>query len=85
MTEAELHERPDTERGVLIVINEVEYVAPRREMTGRALMTLAGIPDGNHLFLEIPGPGDDRQIGQNEEVRLRRKMRFYDVPVGNFG
>lgn len=85
MTETDLHDRPTTERGVLIVINEVEYTAPRREMTGRELMTLAGIPEGNHLFLEVPGPGDDRQIGPDAEVRLHRKMRFYDVPVGNFG
>ena len=85
MTETELHERNDIEHGVLIVINDVEYVAPRREMTGRALMALAGILDGNHLFLDVPGPGDDRPIGPDEEVRLRRKMHFYDVPVGNFG
>ena len=51
MTETELHDRPATERGVLIVINEVEYTTQRREMTGRELMTLADIPDGNHLFL----------------------------------
>ena len=85
MTETEMHDRPATERGVLIVINEVEYTTQRRDMTGRELMTLADIPDGNHLFLEVPGPGDDRQIGPDEEVRLHRKMRFYDVPVGNFG
>ena len=53
--------------------------------TCRELMTLAGIPEGNHLFLEVPGPGDDRQIAPDAEVRLHRKMRFYDVPVGNFG
>jgi len=41
--------------------------------------------EGNQLFLEVPGPGDDRPIGLDETVTLRSGMRFYDVPVGNFG
>jgi hypothetical protein len=68
-----------------IVINRTHYRAPRPVMTGAELAELAGVPAGNQLFLEVPGPGDDRPIGHDEPVDLRSGMRFYDVPVGNLG
>jgi hypothetical protein len=77
----------DTATGpqINIVINNTHYRAPRPVMTGTELATLAGVPAGNQLFLEVPGPGDDRPIGRDEPVELRSGMRFYDVPVGNLG
>lgn len=74
-----------TRRTINIVINDQHFRAPQPTMTGRALLGLAGIPDGNQLFLEVPGPGDDQPIGLDEPIDLRSGMRFYDVPVGNFG
>jgi hypothetical protein len=85
MTNTEMHDGHTTGRILMIFINDEQYQAPDREMTGRELFALGGIPEGNHLFLDVPGPGDDRQIGLDDDVRLRPKMRFYDVPVGNFG
>lgn len=75
----------DTGRKINIVINDQHFRAPDASMSGRELLALAGIPEGNQLFLEIPGPGDDRAIGLDESVELRSGMKFYDVPVGNFG
>jgi hypothetical protein len=54
-------------------------------MTGAELLSLAGLPADNQLFLEVPGPGDDRPIRPDEPVKLRPGMKFYDVPVGTFG
>jgi Multiubiquitin len=68
-----------------IIINGVHYRAPRPAMTGAELAALASVPAGNQLFLEVPGPGDDRPIGPDQPVELRSGMRFYDVPVGNLG
>jgi hypothetical protein len=74
-----------TRRNINIVINDQHFRAPEPTVTGRELLGLGGIPEGNHLFLEVPGPGDDQPVGLDEPVELRSGMRFYDVPVGNFG
>jgi hypothetical protein len=68
-----------------IFINNTHYRAPKPVMTGQEIAILGGVPAGNQLFLEVPGPGDDRPIGPDEPVELRSGMRFYDVPVGNLG
>ncbi len=70
---------------VRIFINDNPFFAPESTMTGSALLALAGLPAGNHLFLEVPGPSDDRQIGTSEPFELHSGMKFYDVPVGTFG
>jgi Multiubiquitin len=84
--------KPDTEPvstttgpKINIFVNDTRYQAPRPVMTGAELAELAGVPAGNQLFLEVPGPGDDRPISADEPVKLRSGMRFYDVPVGNLG
>lgn len=74
-----------TRRNINIVINDKHFRAPEPTMTGRELLGLGGIPEGNQLFLEVPGPGDDQPVGLDEPIELRSGMRFYDVPVGNFG
>jgi hypothetical protein len=68
-----------------IFINNTHYHAPKPVMTGQELAALGGVPAGNQLFIEAPGPGDDYPIGPDEPVELRSGMRFYDVPVGNLG
>ena len=70
---------------VRIFINETPHVVRKRVMTGEELRILGEIPEGNQLFLTVSGPGDDHPIGRDERVKLRSGMRFYDVPVGNFG
>ena len=68
-----------------IFINGDPYFAPESSMTGHQLLELAGLPQTNQLFLDVPGHGDDRPIGADEEFELRSGMKFYDVPVGTFG
>jgi hypothetical protein len=68
-----------------IFINDARFAVRDRCLTGGQLASLAGIPDGNQIFLEIPGPGDDRPVGRDEPIELKSGMRFYDVPPGNLG
>jgi len=72
-------------RTINIFINDTSYKVTERIMTGAQIATLAGVPEGNQIFLEIPGPGEDRPIGRDEPVELKSGMRFYDVPAGNLG
>ena len=77
--------KPDTGRKIKIFINDEHYDVPKPVMTGRELLRLANLPETNQLFLEVPGPEDDRPIAPEETVELRPGMKFYDVPVGTFG
>lgn len=72
-------------RGIEIIINGQLFEAPKPHMTGRELLELAGAPEINQLFLEVPGSGEDQLIGADSEIRIRKGMSFYDVPVGTFG
>lgn len=75
----------ESKKRLRIFINDQPYFAPEPTMTGRELLILAGLPETNQLFLDVPGPGDDRPIGPDEPIELRSGMKFYDVPVGTFG
>ena len=68
-----------------IFINDVRYKVTERILTGAQIATLGGVPEGNQIFLEVPGPGEDRPIRPDEPVVLKSGMRFYDVPPGNLG
>ena len=68
-----------------IFINDTSYQVTERIMTGAQIATLGGVPEGNQIFLEVPGPGEDRPIGRDEAIELKSGMRFYDVPAGNLG
>jgi hypothetical protein len=72
-------------RTINIFINDVKKVAPDDHMTGEEIKQLGGIPQANHLFREVPGPGDDDQVFDDKPYKLKSGMRFYDVPVGNLG
>lgn len=77
---------PATEKKhVNIQINTQHFKVTESALTGRELAALGGVAEGNHLFLEVPGPEDDRQIAADEVVELKSGMKFYDVPVGNLG
>jgi hypothetical protein len=68
-----------------IVINQQHYQVDTEEMTGAQLKALAGIPEGNLLFREVHGPGDDELIQNDTLVHLHNGDHFYDMPPGNFG
>jgi Multiubiquitin len=68
-----------------IFINDVHYKVTTPVLTGREISQLGGVPEGNQIFLEVPGPGDDLAIGPDKQVELKSGMRFYDVPAGNLG
>ena len=72
-------------RTINIFINDTHYKVSDRTMTGSQLAALGGIPDGNQIFLEVPGPGEDRPVGRDESIELKSGMHFYDVPAGNLG
>jgi multiubiquitin len=85
METKQVHEETTDQRHINIFVNDKKYEALKPSMLGRDILAMASIPENNHLFLEVPGPGDDQPIGPDEEVVLKSGMRFYDVPVGNFG
>lgn len=68
-----------------IWVNNQKFTAPKSEMTGQEIKALASIPKENRLFLENPGPKDDAPIGDEEIVKLRSGMRFYDLPPMRVG
>jgi hypothetical protein len=68
-----------------IFINDTHYKVTERTLTGAQIARLGGVPDGNQIFLEVPGPGEDRPVGRDEPIELNSGMRFYDVPAGNLG
>ncbi len=77
--------KPETRGKINIFINDEKFVAPKSSMTGGELKELGGIPSGNRLFLEKPGPHEDKPIGDEELVELRSGMRFYDLPPMSVG
>lgn len=70
---------------ITIHINDKPYHVDRSEMTGAEIKALGHIPTENRLFLEVPGPGDDIAIPDDETVRLKSGQKFYDLPVGVHG
>ena len=67
---------------ISIHINDEHVFAPKENMTGmelRQLVTPAIGPDRD-FYLEVPGPGLDRLIADNEDVLLKNGMHFYDAP-----
>lgn len=70
---------------IAIFIDNTKFEATAPALTGRQLKALAGIAQANHLFLEVPGHGDDVQVFEDVPFELRSGMKFYDVPVGNLG
>jgi hypothetical protein len=70
---------------ITIQINDKPYHVDQPEMTGTEIKTLGSIPAQNRLFREVPGPGDDIAIGDDETVELKSGYKFYDLPVGVHG
>ena len=79
------HDRPGHTKTVNIFINDVKHAVPDSPITGREIAHLGGVPEGNQIFLEVPGPGDDDPIAPDQAIAPKSGMRFYDVPAGNLG
>lgn len=69
----------NSHRKIYIYLDSTRYEAPKAEMTGQGLRDLPNPPIGPqyNLWLETPGPGDDKLIGDTEVVRLHDGMVFY--------
>jgi hypothetical protein len=67
-----------------IFIDDVEYLVESEELTGAQIKTLGGKPDNYQLFLERPGK-PDKQIQNDEVVRMKDGEHFHTVPPANFG
>jgi hypothetical protein len=77
--------RSKSQTKITIIINQRPFHLDVNEASGRDLKALADIPIGNLLFREVPGPGDDLPISDDEVVELKSGEHFYDMPPGNFG
>ena len=70
----------DAPAKLIVHIDHKPYEAPSNPMTGRQLKELGGLNPSDRLFLEVSGKGDDRQIGDDENVTLEPGMQFYHLP-----
>lgn len=52
--------------------------------TGLELKLLGEVPEGNDLFLRVPG-GRDRGVADRERVELVDCQVYYDLPPANLG
>lgn len=73
------------DKKITIFINDTQFKVTENAMTGTQLKVLAAIPAENQLFEDAPGHHDDPQVLDEVPFKLKNGMKFYDVPVGNFG
>lgn len=76
-------DKPKPKLKLVIFINDDRYEVDDKTMTGAELKALAALPAEYQLFLEEKG--DDRQIRDDETVKLRKEMKFYSLPPATFG
>jgi hypothetical protein len=71
-----------------IFVNRREYKAEASELTGRQILSLAGLGDDHDLFL-LQGEGDrtgGTPIGLDQQVQLHAGEHFRAIPGNrNFG
>lgn len=72
----------DRDRGIPIQIDNKKYTAPKTPMTGAELRVLADpdIGPDRDLWLTVPGPADDRLVGDHDRIDLKPGMHFYSAP-----
>ena len=70
------------QQNVNIIIDKQHVAAPKPLMTGSEIRGLHKPPIGpdRDLFLKVPGPGDDKKIGDSDQVELKDGMHFFSVP-----
>lgn len=66
---------------VVIHIDHKQYKVTDDALTGAQLRAVASPPiSGEYdLWLEVPGPGDDQKVGDQQAVPLKNGMHFYSV------
>jgi hypothetical protein len=71
------------QQAIEIIIDKQHIKASKPIMTGGELRALHNPPIGSDrdLFLKVPGPGDDRKIGESDKVELKDGMQFFSVPA----
>ena len=71
-----------------IFVNRQKYDAHSAEMTGRAILALAGLGDDHDLFL-LSGEGDrtgGTPVGLDESIAIHSGQHFRAIPGNrNFG
>lgn len=74
--------RDEHRHPIPIVIDDKHYKPEVEVMTGSELRRFADPPIAadRDLFLELPGPADDKKIADNEPVPLKAGQRFYSAP-----
>ncbi|MEF3691709.1 MAG: multiubiquitin domain-containing protein [Candidatus Moraniibacteriota bacterium] len=71
------------EKETVIHIDNKPYKTSKGSMTGAEIRFLPepNIGSDRDLFLVVPGPQDDRKIGDDESVELHNGMHFYSAPT----
>lgn len=71
------------EKEAVIHIDNKPYKTAKLSMTGSEIRQLPepNISEERDLFLTVPGPEDDRKIGNDEVVQLEHGMHFYSAPT----
>ncbi|MFT3864594.1 MAG: multiubiquitin domain-containing protein [Solirubrobacterales bacterium] len=72
---------PDHDKKTVVHIDRKSYEVREPELTGAQLRQLPDPAVGPEfdLWLEVPG-GEDRRIGDDEEVVLKKGMHFFTAP-----
>jgi hypothetical protein len=66
-----------------IHIDQKRYDAASPTMTGALIRALASPPIGpdRDLFLVVPGPGDDKKVGDSDVIELKPGTHFFSAPT----
>lgn len=72
---------PKSDKQIVIHIDRKQFKVAEGEMTGAQLRVLPDPDVGSEFdfWLEVPG-GEDRQIGNEESVKLKNGMHFFTAP-----
>ena len=65
-----------------IMIDQKPYDWAEQFITGAQIKQLAGVDMGYGVWLKVPGPGEDQEIGDQEQVDLSQPGRehFFTAP-----
>lgn len=76
-------DKPKPKPKIVIYVNDHRYEVDEKAMTGAEVKALDKVPAEYQLFIEERG--DDRQVRDDEDVKLRKEMKFYTLPPATFG
>lgn len=78
-------DKPDKDKPekTRIKIDKESFTVAADVMTGQELRNLPQPPIGaeRDLYLSVPGPGEDRRIGDSDSVDLKDGMHFFTAPA----